>query len=131
MLLQSLCLEDWKEPQIVLNFYSTFREDKPLTDQLPEIEAQGNIYEHNRPYFKIFIHAEAVMYSDVSILVEEVHRSGVDADTSDSDAGSAVTTSHQSTTSKDTSYRKVIGRSHSVSSTGSFVATSEWVNLHF
>ena len=78
---------------------SSEEEDKPLTDQLPEIEAQ----------------------------VEEVHRSGVDADSSDSDGGSAVTSSHQSTTSKDTSYRKVIGRSHSVSSTGSFVATSDWI----
>ena len=69
-------------------------------------------------------------HSDGPVLVEEVHRTGVDADSSDSDAGSAATSSHKSATSKDSSYRKVIGRSQSVSSTGSFVATSEWVILH-
>ena len=63
----------------------------------------------------------------VSILVEEVHRTVVDGDSSDSDAGPAATSGNQSTTSKEKSYRKVIGRSQSVSSTGSFVATSEWV----
>ena len=53
----------------------------------------------------------------------------MDADSSDSDDESAATTSHQSPTLKDSSYRKVIGRSQSVSSTGSFVATSEWVSF--
>ena len=55
----------------------------------------------------------------------------MDADSSDSDTGSAATSGHQSVTSKDSSYRKVIGRSHSVSSNGPFVATSEWVIRSF
>ena len=61
--------------------------------------------------------------------MQEVHRTDVDGDSSDSDTGSAVTSGQQSSTSKDSSYRKVIGRTQSVSSTGSFVATSEWVTI--
>ena len=63
------------------------------------------------------------------LLVEEVHRSGVDADSSDSDVASGGTASPSTSSMKETSYRKVVGRSQSVSSTGSFVATSEWVSI--